>query len=307
MKIYNCIADFKPVDNAIVTVGTFDGVHAGHRAIFERMKKEAELHNGETVVITFHPHPRIVLDPDNAALRFIKTQERKIQDIAEAGIDHLIVVTFTRQFANTSSSDFIRHLVVPKIKPVALIVGYDHHFGKDRSGSMDLLHVLGQEFGFEVDMVEALQIDDETVSSTKIRNLLQAGEIRKANRMLGSDYLITGRVVVGKSIGRDLGFPTANIEVDDQYKLIAAGGVYACRVHHNGRVYKGMSNIGFRPTVDHGDLTIEVHIFDFNQSIYDQQITIDFVDRMRDERKFESLEALKQQLAKDRDRALSIL
>ncbi len=307
MKIYNCIADFKPVDNAIVTVGTFDGVHAGHRAIFERMKKEAELHNGETVVITFHPHPRIVLDPDNAALRFIKTQERKIQDIAEAGIDHLIVVTFTRQFANTSSSDFIRHLVVPKIKPVALIVGYDHHFGKDRSGSMDLLHVLGQEFGFEVDMVEALQIDGETVSSTKIRNLLQAGEIRKANRMLGSDYSITGRVVVGKSIGRNLGFPTANIEVDDHYKLIAAGGVYACRVHHNGQVYKGMSNIGFRPTVDHGDLTIEVHIFDFNQSIYDQQITIDFVDRMRDERKFESLEALKQQLTKDREMALSIL
>ncbi len=307
MKIYKCIADFKPVKNAVVTVGTFDGVHVGHRAIFERMKKEAALMDGETVVITFYPHPRIVLDPDNAELRLIKTQKRKIQDIADAGIDHLIVVEFTRAFANTSSADFIRNLVVEKTKPAALIIGYDHHFGKDRSGSLNLLNDIGKEFGFEVDMVEAMQVSGETVSSTKIRNYLQDGNIKKANQMLGSDYSITGKVVKGKSIGRNLGFPTANIEVEDYYKLIAAGGVYACRVHHNGLVYKGMSNIGFRPTVNQGDLTIEVHIFDFDQAIYNQTITIDFVDRMRDEQKFANLDALRQQLVKDREMALDLL
>jgi riboflavin kinase/FMN adenylyltransferase len=307
MKIYNCIADFKPVNNPIVTIGTFDGVHLGHRAIFDRMKSDAQKYDGETVVITFYPHPRIVLDPNNTELRFIKTQERKIQDIEEAGIDHLIVVEFTKVFAATSSEDFIRNLVVDKIKPKALIIGYDHHFGKDREGSIRLLEKLGSEFDFEVDMVEAQSIEGKTVSSTKIRNLLKEGNVKEANLMLGHEYSITGLVVKGKSIGRDLGFPTANIEVADQYKLIAAGGVYACRVLYAGVLYKGMSNIGFRPTVDRGELTIEVNIFNFDQRIYGQEITITFVDRMRDEKKFENLQALKTQLAKDKIMAMTLL
>ncbi|MDP2721329.1 MAG: bifunctional riboflavin kinase/FAD synthetase [Bacteroidales bacterium] len=307
MKIYHCIADFKPVHNPVVTIGTFDGAHLGHRAIFERMKEEAQKMDGETVVITFYPHPRIVLEPENTELRFIKTQERKIHEIEQAGIDHLIVVEFTREFAATSSEDFIRKLVVEKIRPRALIIGYDHHFGKDRSGGIQLLENLGREFGFDVDMVEAQSINGTTVSSTKIRNLLKEGGVREANQLLGHEYSITGTVVKGKSIGRDLGFPTANIEVADHFKLIAAVGVYACRVIHKNVVYKGMSNIGFRPTVDHGELTIEVNIFDFDQDLYGQEITISFVDRMRDEKKFESLDALKIQLAKDKIKAMTLL
>ncbi|MFA5418026.1 MAG: bifunctional riboflavin kinase/FAD synthetase [Bacteroidales bacterium] len=307
MKIYHCIADFKPVHNPVVTIGTFDGVHLGHRAIFERMKKEAQKLAGETVVITFYPHPRIVLEPENTELRFIKTQERKIFEIEQAGIDHLIVVEFTREFAATSSEDFIRKLVVDKIKPRALIIGYDHHFGKNRSGGIKLLENLGREFGFDVDMVEAQSINGTTVSSTKIRNLLKEGRIKEANQLLGHEYSITGTVVKGKSIGRDLGFPTANIEVADHFKLIAAVGVYACRVNHKNVVYKGMSNIGFRPTVDHGELTVEVNIFDFDQDLYGQEITISFVDRMRDEKKFESLDALTVQLAKDKIMAMTLL
>lgn len=307
MNIYNCIADFKPVKNPIVTIGTFDGVHLGHRAIFERMKVDAQKYDGETVVITFYPHPRLVLDTDNTELRFIKTQERKIIEIEFAGIDHLIIVEFTKKFAATSSEDFIRNLIIDKIRPKALIIGYDHHFGKDRSGSIRLLEDLGKDFGFEVDMVEEQSINGITISSTKIRNLLKEGKVKKANEMLGHEYSITGTVVKGKSIGRDLGFPTANIQVDDHYKLIAAGGVYACRVDYQGKIYKGMSNIGFRPTVDNGELTIEVNIFDFDQRIYGQDITILFVDRMRDENKFANLEALKNQLVRDKKMALSLL
>jgi riboflavin kinase/FMN adenylyltransferase len=300
MKIYNCIADFKPVNNPVVTIGTFDGAHLGHRAIFKKMREEAQKFGGETVVITFYPHPRVVLEPENTELRFIKTQERKIQEIEQAGIDHLIVVEFTKSFAGTSSEDFIRNLVLEKIKPKALIIGYDHHFGKDRSGGIQLLEKMGEEFGFDVDMVEEQTINGITVSSTKIRNLLKEGKVKEANLLLGHEYSITGTVVKGKSIGKDLGFPTANIEVADGYKLIAAVGVYACRVFFNDVVYKGMSNIGFRPTVDQGDLTIEVNIFDFNQNLYGQEITILFVDRMRDEKKFENLEALRNQLVNDK-------
>lgn len=307
MKIYNCIKDFKPVNNPVVTIGTFDGVHFGHQAIFKKMRDEAKKINGETIVITFFPHPRIVLGLDSSNLKFINTQERKVNRIEESGIDHLIVVTFTKQFAALSSYDFIKDLVVKKIKPVILITGYDHHFGKDRSGSFDELTELGMEFGFSVEKVEEQKTHDFTVSSTKIRRLLNTGKVSAANLLLGYEYSITGKVVRGKAIGRDLGFPTANIEIADEFKLIAAVGVYACRISWMGNTYKGMSNIGYRPTINYGDLTIEVNIFDFDEQIYDEQITISFVERMRDEKKFENLEALKTQLVKDKKAALKLL
>lgn len=291
----------------MVTIGTFDGVHFGHQAIFSKMKSEARKINGETIVITFFPHPRIVLGLDSSDLRFINTQERKVNRIEESGIDHLIIVTFTKQFAGLSSYDFIKDLVVKKIKPVKLITGYDHHFGKDRSGSFDDLSELGKEFGFSVEKVDEQKIHDLTVSSTKIRRLLNSGKVSAANLLLGYEYSITGKVVKGKAIGRDLGFPTANIEIADEYKLIAAVGVYACRINWMGNTYRGMSNIGYRPTINHGELTIEVNIFDFDEQIYDEQITILFVERMRDEKKFENLEALKTQLGKDKKAALKLL
>ena len=307
MKIYNCIKDFKAVKNAVVTVGTFDGVHLGHQAIFSIMKQEAEAIDGESVVITFYPHPRIVLGLDSEYLKFINTQEKKINRLEESGIDHLIIVSFNKEFAGISSKEFINDLVVEKIHPKIVVTGFDHHFGKDRGGSFDMLSKTGEEKGFKVIKVEAQYVNDVPVSSTKIRKLLNSGAVLAANNFLGYEYSITGKVVKGKSIGRDIGFPTANIEVADEYKLIAAVGVYACRVAYMGKLYKGMCNIGYRPTIDHGDLTIEVHIFDFDQQIYGEEITIIFVDRMRDERKFDSLTELSQQLKRDKENTLKIL
>ncbi len=311
MKIYNCINDFKPVENTVITIGTFDGVHLGHKAIFEKMRADALEINGETVVITFFPHPRLVLGLDSSGLKFINTQERKINRLEEAGIDHLIIVRFTKQFAGMSSEEFIEKLVVKKIKPSKLIIGYDHHFGKNRSGSFDELKKMGEANGFTVESVEEQKTNDYTVSSTKIRKFLNSGKVSAANKLLGYEYSITGKVVMGNQIGRTIGFPTANISIADEYKLIAAVGVYACRVKWMRNTYKGMSNIGYRPTIDHGklkgELTIEVNIFDFDQEIYDEQITICFVDRMRDEEKFDNIESLKNQLAKDKKEALKLL
>lgn len=307
MKIYNCIKDFKAVDNPVVTIGTFDGVHIGHQSIFRRMVEEADRLNGETVVITFFPHPRITLGLDSDDLKFINTQEKKINRIEEAGIDYLVIIPFTKEFSAISSEEFIKEFVFEKIHPVKIITGYDHQFGKNRSGGYDLLLKLGEDLGFEVEQVGAEEANDVPISSTKIRKLLESGKVMAANGFLGYEYSITGNVVRGKSIGRDIGFPTANIEVADEYKLIAAVGVYACRVQYMGRMYKGMSNIGFRPTFNHSDLTIEVNIFDFDQQLYGEEITIYFVDRMRDERKFENLEALKNQLVKDKINTMNLL
>ena len=307
MKIYNCIKDFEPVKNTVVTIGTFDGVHLGHRAIFNKMMQEAAKIDGETVVITFYPHPRIVLGLDSSKLKFINTQEKKINRLEEAGIDHLIIVSFTKQFAGISSYDFIKDFVVEKINPSKLIIGYDHHFGKNRRGSFDQLAELGREFGFTVEQVEEQKKNDMPISSTKIRTLLEAGKVSAANMLLGYEYSITGKVVPGNAIGRGIGFPTANIEIADEFKLIAAVGVYACRVYWMGKSYKGMSNIGYRPTINKGELTIEVNIFNFDQQIYDQQITISFVERMRDEKKFKDKEALIEQLKVDKVNALKLL
>jgi riboflavin kinase/FMN adenylyltransferase len=307
VKIYNCIKDFKPIHNAVVTVGTFDGVHLGHQAIFNTMRREADVIGGETVVITFYPHPRIVLGLNSENLKFINTQEKKINRLEEAGIDHLIIVPFTKEFARISSEEFINELVLEKINPKVIVIGFDHHFGKDRGGSFEMLSKMGRKKGFNVLKVDAQYENDVPVSSTKIRKLLNSGAVLAANNFLGYEYSITGKVVKGKSIGRDIGFPTANIDVADEFKLIAAVGVYACRVAYMGRIYKGMCNIGYRPTIDHGDLTIEVHIFDFDQQIYGEEITIIFVDRMRDERKFNSLTELSDQLTKDKEHALKLL
>jgi riboflavin kinase/FMN adenylyltransferase len=271
------------------------------------MVEEAIRIDGETVVITFYPHPRIVLGLDSKNLKFINTQERKINLIEEAGIDYLVIIPFTKEFAELSSEEFIRDFVVEKVHPVKIFTGYNHHFGKNREGSYEELVRMGKAYHFDVEQVDAQQANDVAISSTKVRKLLEAGSVKAANNFLGYEYSITGNVVKGKSIGRGLGFPTANIEVADEYKLIAAVGVYACRVQYMGRIYNGMSNIGYRPTIDSGELTIEVNIFDFDQQLYGEEITIYFVDRMRDERKFKDRNALKEQLKKDKEHALRLL
>ena len=291
----------------MVTVGTFDGVHSGHMEIFRKMADDARAISGETVVITFHPHPRLVIHPDSKYLKFINTQEKKYDLIAEAGIQHLVIIPFTREFSHLSSAEFVRRYLVEKVGVKKLIVGYDHHFGKDRLGGYNDLKGLGKIHGFEVEEVSVKSIDGIPVSSTKIRNALNEGDVRLANMLLGYEYSITGKVVFGNRIGRTIGFPTANIELEDEFKLISKVGVYACRVQWNGKIYKGMGNIGYRPTIEKGDLTIEVHIFDFDQEIYGDTITIFFIERIRDEIRFENLSALRHQLILDMARVLEIL
>jgi riboflavin kinase/FMN adenylyltransferase len=308
LKIFRKIEDVKGLKNPVITIGTFDGVHLGHRAVFDVMKQEAKKINGETAVITFHPHPRIVLGTqDHKELKFINTQERKIKLIEKAGIDNLIIIEFTKEFAKNPSEVFIKDFVARYVAPKMIIVGHDHHFGRNRHGSYELLVKTGKELGFSVKRVEPLIIDGITVSSTVIRNLLKNGKIKEANRFLGYEYSITGEVVHGNGIGKTIGYPTANIKVGNEYKLITANGVYACRVEYGNKIYGGMGNIGYRPTIDDDKFTIEVNIFDFDKDIYGEFITIYFVDRLRDEVKFDSLDSLKKQLKKDKETAAALL
>jgi len=307
VKIYHGLEGYKKAKNPVVTVGTFDGVHVGHSKIFRTMKTLAGACDGETVVVTFHPHPRLVIHPDSKDLKFINTQERKYELIENNGIDHLVIIPFTREFASTDASAFVKDILVEKIGICELVVGYDHHFGKNREGSFDELLGLAGELGFKVKQIPAQDIDNIAVSSTKIRNALNNGDIKAANTLLGYEYSITGIVVGGNKIGRKIGFPTANIDLQDEYKLITAIGVYACRILWKGRLFLGMGNIGYRPTINNSDLTIEVHIFDFDTEIYDETITIFFVDRIRDEVKFKDLDALKSQLTLDKQTVQGIL
>ncbi len=288
-------------------MGTFDGVHLGHQAIFQRMVEDARKIGGQTVVVTFYPHPRMVLNIDSQHLRFITTQEQKLRLIEKTGIDHVIVIEFTRAFSRTSSDDFIRHYIVDKMKPARLVVGYDHHFGKNRMGDFKLLYDLSLKYNFKLERIPAQDVEHIAISSTIIRKALEVGDVQKANRLLGYEYTICGIVVHGNAMGRKIGFPTANLSIDQQHNLIQSTGVYACCVAYNGVQYRGMSNIGFRPTVGSETLTIEAHIFDFDQEIYGDVLCLSFVDRIRDEHKFDSLEALGRQLEKDKKSALSIL
>ena len=300
MNIYRTLEEFKEVRNPVVTVGTFDGVHVGHQKIFSRMKEISQETEGETVVVTFHPHPRLVVQPNGFQLKFINTEDKKFELLEKFGIDHLLIINFTMEFAKNSSEDFVKSTLVDVVGVKNLVIGYDHHFGKNREGSFENLKLLGNKYGFGVEEVEAQYIHNLAVSSTQIRNALKLGKVFLANEMLGYEYSITGKVIPGKKIGRGMGFPTANIEISDEYKLISAVGVYSCRINIDRKKYFGMGNIGYRPTVDHGNLTIEVHIFDFDQDIYDKTISISFVERIRDEIKFENLDALKEQLEKDK-------
>jgi riboflavin kinase/FMN adenylyltransferase len=264
------------------------------------MKEKAQSIGGESVVITFYPHPRRVLYADSKDLKLILTHQRKYDLLREFGIDHLLIIPFTKEFAAKSAENFIREILINTLHIHSFVIGYDHHFGKGRTAEYDMLKQYGRKAGFDVEQVKAEKVNGITVSSTKIRNALKSGEIRLANQLLGFHYSITGKVVEGDKIGRTIGFPTANLEIEDEFKLIAAGGVYACQVQWKEKQYSGMGNIGFRPTINgNNDLRTEVHIFDFDHDIYGDDLCIFFIDRIRNEKKFRSLQALKAQLKKD--------
>lgn len=293
--------------NPIVTTGTFDGVHLGHQKIISRLKDVAKAKNGETVLLTFYPHPRMVLFPDDNELKLLNTQQEKIKLLEQFGVDHLIIYPFTKEFSRLTSVEFVRDILVNGIGTKRLVIGYNHHFGRNREGSFEHLKEYGPLYGFEVEEIPAKDIDNIEVSSTKIRNALLAGNIQSAVSYLGHDYSFSGKVVSGKKLGRTLGYPTANILVEDKFKLIPVDGVYAVKVLQSGVEYSGMLNIGNNPTVPGKGRSMEVNIFDFDKNIYDQEATIQFIQRLRDEVKFNNLDELKAQLAKDKEMTLQVL
>ncbi len=307
MKIYRSLKDIPKINNAVVTQGTFDGVHAAHQVIIDKLKSVAANHQGETVVVTFHPHPRIVLYPDDHGLKLLQSLEEKVEVMEHLGIDHLIVIPFTREFSRLSSMQFIRDIIVNRIGARYLVVGYNHRFGKNREGDHDQLNEYARLYDFEVIEIPEQDIDNIAVSSTKIRKALEAGDIITANKYLLKPFLLKGKVIKGKQLGRTIGFPTANILVDDLDKLIPADGVYAVNIFIHNKKYKAMLNSGYRPTVNGTHHAIEVHVFDFNQEIYGEEITIQFVDKLREEFKFDSVDELRNQLEKDKLHALSKL
>ena len=308
MKVYHDIKDFIKIPNAIVTIGTFDGVHLGHQAVFKQMVDKARQIGGETVVITFFPHPRIVISPNDNRLRLITSQEDKIEHLRRSNIDNLIIINFTKEFSHTSSEDFIKDYVVRYIQPAILVIGYDHHFGSNRSGDFDTLSKLGMEFHFAVEKINEQDIEDITISSTKIRSALQKGDIKLANKLLGYSYSTSGIVKHGDSIGRTLGFPTANISIKPEYQLIEKAGVYATIARVDGKDYPSMTYIGRRPTISNGlPTSTETYIMDFDGDLYGKEIRVTFVDRVRDEMTFDNLERLKSQIQEDKANIIRIL
>jgi riboflavin kinase / FMN adenylyltransferase len=307
LKIYNDISQFTPVNNPVVTTGTFDGVHLGHRKILGHMRNIALKTRGETVILTFYPHPRTVLFPDDTGLKLLTTQEEKMKLLESQGVDHVIVVPFTKEFSRISSLDFVREILVSRLGTKKLVIGYNHHFGRNREGSFEHLKEFGPLYGFEVEEIPALDVDQIEVSSTKIRKALESGNIEMANAFLGYNYGLSGMVIEGTKTGRVLGFPTANLSIAEKFKLIPGNGVYAVKSIYKGKELLGMANIGIRPTFGGKTLQIEAHFFDFNDNLYGEEINLGFIKKIRDEKKFSSAEALKTRLENDKAEALEIL
>ncbi len=307
MKIYDGIDHFPRLNFPVVTIGTFDGVHVGHQKILSRIIELARKHGGKSVLITFWPHPRFVLNNGHGDLKLLSTFEEKASYLRKLGIDHLVKIPFTKSFSENSSEAFIQKILVEKIGTRKLVIGYDHKFGKNREGSFEHLKANEAQYGFEVEEISRQDIDDVGVSSTKIRKALEEGEIDIANEYLGRFYSLAGNVIAGQQLGRSLGFPTANIQLIDSYKLVPGDGVYAVEVMHKAHLYHGMLNIGYRPTVDGVSKVMEVHIFNFNEDIYNQEIRIFFVKKIRNEKKFSGVDELKLQLMRDKEAAEQIL
>jgi riboflavin kinase/FMN adenylyltransferase len=307
MKVYRQVSEFKKVDKAIVTIGSFDGVHKGHQKIIRRINALARENGGESVVITFWPHPRTVLTPDAQDIKLLSSLEEKITLLNEYGVDHLLIIPFDREFAELSPEDFVKTLLIDTIGTQKLVIGHDHKFGRNREGDFEFLKNKSAEYRFEVEEISREDVQNMGVSSSIIRNALLKGDIKTAAENIGRPYEFTGKVMEGKKLGRTIGFPTANIESPEPQKLVPADGVYAVLIEVGKKSYKGMLNIGLRPTVDGYHRKIEVHIFHYNREIYGLQIVVRFIQRLRDEIKFSDLKALKSQLNKDQYLAESIL
>ena len=305
MRIFNDLSTLPKAENTILTLGIFDGVHLGHRKIIEKLKKKAAILNCRNLVITFSPHPRNVIS-GKRDLMLLTTIKEKIKLLEEIGVENLLIINFTKEFSQLSSEKFFNDYIIEKIGIKEIVVGYDHHFGKGRSGDINTLRKMGMEFGFDVTSVEPFKIDNEAVNSTKIRKALAEGNIKIANSFLGREYSFGGIVVEGDKRGRELGFPTANIFVDDE-KLLPMMGIYAVEFLFDDEKHKGLLSIGIRSTFyDSGKIVVEVYLYDFSRDIYNKKITVRIIDWVRGEEKFTSAEALVEQMQKDKIKGLEI-
>jgi riboflavin kinase / FMN adenylyltransferase len=307
MKIYHTLEDFTRLRYGVVTSGTFDGVHVGHQKILQRLNEIAAKNNGETVVISFWPHPRLILKPEEPFMKLLNTFEEKAELLRLQGINHLIRIPFTKEFSQISSQEFITKVLVDTIGTKKLVIGYDHRFGKNREGSFEQLKINAPAYGFEVEEIPKQEVDHVGVSSTRIRKALSEGDIDTANHFLGRPYSLSGRVIKGDKLGRVLGFPTANIDLDSHDKLIPSEGIYVVKVMHETKTYGGMLYIGTRPTVNGTRRSIEANIFEFDKDIYGETLHISFLKLLRTDSKFNDLESLKHQLQKDKESSLQVL
>ena len=306
MKIVQNTSNFSVKDETYVTIGTFDGVHFGHQKIIEKLVKEAKKANKKSVLLTFFPHPRMVLQKD-ASLKLINTIEERAVLLEKTGLDYLIIHPFSKEFSKMSALEFVKDILVSQLNISKLIIGYDHHFGKNREGNITQLTEYSHVYNFKVEEIPAQDIDTVSVSSTKVRHALAAGNLKTANNYLGYNFMLNGTVVNGKKLGGTIGYPTANIDIKETYKLIPKTGVYVVKSTIEGKTIFGMMNIGNRPTVNGSHQTIEVHFFDFNQDLYHQNLTIELIYFLRDEQKFDGIDSLVHQLKKDEETARDYL
>ena len=306
MKVFSSISEFNSTKKTIVTIGTFDGVHIGHQKIIEKLIQETKSAECESLILTFFPHPRMVLY-ETSSIKLLNTINEKTRLLEKMGLDNLVIHPFDTEFSNLSAEEFVRTILVDAFNIEKIIIGYDHRFGKNRAASIDDLIDFGKKYGFEVEQISAQEIDSVSVSSTKIRDAITNGTMAIANEYLGYDYLLSGKIIQGKQLGRTIGFPTANIKIAENYKLIPKNGVYIVNSIINEKSVFGIMNIGLNPTFNGEDLSIEVHFLDFNADLYHTEITVSVIDRIRDEKKFISIDLLKSQIQEDKNYAISYI
>jgi riboflavin kinase/FMN adenylyltransferase len=302
VRIFKGIDELGAFKNSVVTIGTFDGAHKGHQKILSRLNDRAKETQGESILFTFYPHPRMIVFPENHNLKLLQTIDEKIESLASFGLDNLIIYPFTKEFSRLTAFEFVRDILVEKLKVKTLVIGYDHQFGRNREGDLEFLKETAKIFDFDVEEISAEEVQEVNVSSTKIRQSLNNGNIERANEFLGRPFLCTGKVVEGKRLGRELGFPTLNIEVNNEHKILPKDGVYAVNVQIKDEHLEGMMNIGQNPTVQKNteqEKKLEVHIFDFDKEVYGAEVKVFFQKFIRDEKTFSNLEELKSQLIQD--------
>lgn len=307
MRVFKNVDGLPEFKNGVLTIGTFDGVHQGHQQIIKRINQLAAENGGESIILTFHPHPRLVVNPNDTSLKLLNTLEEKIELLERYGVHNLIVAPFSVEFSQLTARQYVEDFLWKNIRPKTVVIGYDHRFGNNREGGIELFRQMAMELGFGVEEIAKQMVDDLAVSSTKVRHALQTGDIAQASNLLGHEYSLQGTVVEGHQMGRQLGFPTANIHLNNPNKLVPAQGVYAIKAKVAGHWYPAMLNIGNNPTFENRAASIEAHLLDFDQDIYGAEIAVAFVERLRDELKFDSAEALIAQMKADEAQSRKIL